>query len=243
MTTHNRDKQTLFTLKSFTQSSFKNIHVIIVDDSDTPLLREKLVFPFKITYIYVTHKTWLNSCINFNIGFREVTTERMIIQNGEVYHKGDVISYVNTHYNPLEYLVFDTFAIKNESHNENIAIKPDAKNGMWYQHYSKNPVRYHFLCAGPISLAMMGMSYEYADGYCYDDNDFVFKIDTELRLRSKFVKSDETFILGMHQKHKTTVVTIDACKANASYFINKLKEYASTHADGVELLKLHKSVS
>ena len=44
MTASNRSIQTYFTLKTIQNSSFKEIHVIIVDDSDAdPIIKEELV--------------------------------------------------------------------------------------------------------------------------------------------------------------------------------------------------------
>ena len=50
MTASNRSNQTYFTLKTILNSSFKKIHVIIVDDSDEdPIIKEELEkYPFYI---------------------------------------------------------------------------------------------------------------------------------------------------------------------------------------------------
>src|SRR5260221_153679 len=67
----------------------------------------------KITEIIgnIKNKKWINPCINYNLGFQEVKTDIVIIQNAEVCHCGDIIKYVFDHINQLIYLVFDVCSI------------------------------------------------------------------------------------------------------------------------------------
>ena len=96
MTTYNRKGQTLYTLKSIQSQKLSTveIEVIIIDDSTKGYLsaEDLSVFPFQITYITIDskRKTWINPCVNYNIGFQEVTGDIIVIQNAEVCHCGAV---------------------------------------------------------------------------------------------------------------------------------------------------------
>ncbi len=66
MTTHNRRKQTLFTLDVFTKSDYKDLQVIIVDDYEEEQFTadDFLKYPYHIEYIRIQNKFWINACVN-----------------------------------------------------------------------------------------------------------------------------------------------------------------------------------
>ena len=74
MTSSNRSKQLYFTLKTIEKTLFKNIHIIIVDDSDVdPIIKEYIngyAFHIDLIYIQTKNKNWINPVINYNIGFK-----------------------------------------------------------------------------------------------------------------------------------------------------------------------------
>ena len=74
MTSSNRSKQVYFTLKTIEKCSFKNIHVIIVDDSNIDPIKEDVInkFAFHIDLIFIRNenKNWVNPVVNYNIGFK-----------------------------------------------------------------------------------------------------------------------------------------------------------------------------
>ena len=98
MTSCNRSKQVYYTLKTIEKCTFKNIQVILVDDSDIdPIKKEELdKYPFYIDFIVIKkeNKNWINPVINYNIGFKFIKGGNIILQNAEVCHVGDVISYI-----------------------------------------------------------------------------------------------------------------------------------------------------
>ena len=91
MAYYNRKEQLLFTLKTINDSHHKNIEVIIIDDaSDESNRLENIIhnYPFYINLIRIepTDKKHVNSCIPYNIGFKNITGDIVIIQNPEVCH-------------------------------------------------------------------------------------------------------------------------------------------------------------
>jgi glycosyltransferase involved in cell wall biosynthesis len=94
MTACNRSKQTYFTLQTIQNSSHKAIQIILVDDSDAePITKEELEkYPFYIDFISIKmqNKKWVNPVVNYNIGFEYIRGSKVVIQNAEVCHVGDV---------------------------------------------------------------------------------------------------------------------------------------------------------
>lgn len=191
MTSSNRSKQTLFTLKTIASSKMKNVQLVIVDDSDKdPLTTDSLTneaFPFYIDLIQINreNKTWHNPVVNYNIGFQYIKGGKVMIQNAEVCHIGDVLQLVNYSCVDNKYYVFDVKSSKGYEANEEIyssnvktvEIYNKELYDHWYQSESNNR-RYHFLTAMLRSTFdnIKEFSYDYAFGSAYDDDDFLLKI-------------------------------------------------------------------
>lgn len=230
MTMYNRKKQTLFTLKSFTHSIRSNkIVVILIDDSTEGYLNEEELtqFPFQITYITIENdkKEWINPCVNYNIGFNEIKTDHVIIQNAEVCHIGDVINLVSNNLTSENYLVFDVCALPSAQSNSllyDVTVQPDCKddnwysdtikflitqNHSWYQHIVHRNANYHFLTA--ISHAnlikLKGFDNHFALGSCHDDDEFIYRIIHVLKLSIQNIVHYNHKILGIHQWHPTGI--------------------------------------
>jgi hypothetical protein len=112
---HNRKDLFINTLKTIDKFKGNNeIEVIAVDDCSTEEHRiEDLVniFPFlKVIRIEKENKWYINPCVVFNIGFKEVKGDVIIIQNPECLHIGDVISE-SSKINENEYLSFGCYSI------------------------------------------------------------------------------------------------------------------------------------
>lgn len=221
MTTHNRREQTLQTLRSFTQSSkHDKITVILVDDSTERYLDEKeLEFPFQITYITIENskKSWINPCVNYNIGFNEIKTNQVIIQNAEVCHVGDVIDYVSNNLSSRNYLVFDVCALPSKQSNESFnRVDNDNKYDAtiqflathphtWYQHTRYRNENWHFLTSITHDnlKKLNGFDNNFALGTCYDDVEFLYRIRNVLKLMILNVVNDIHKVIGIHQWHPT----------------------------------------
>ena len=97
MAYYNRLPQLEFTLKTIEMSKYEGeIEIIIVDDASDPNMMAKQGIGgrdnIKITTISLENRWWNNPCIAFNIAFRQVSGDIVIIQNPECIHVGDVVS-------------------------------------------------------------------------------------------------------------------------------------------------------
>jgi glycosyltransferase involved in cell wall biosynthesis len=217
MTTHERSKQLYFTLETINRCSYKNVHVIIVDDSaNDPLLEDKLrEFNIHIDFISINRdkKFWANPCINYNIGFQYVKGGKVIIQNGEVCYVGDILKYVNDNIINDMYYVFDVIATRDFDCNEKVYAKDNLdihilkKNifQFWYQHTIYRNKKYHFLTSLTKDTfdKIKEFSYDYSFGSCYDDDDLLLKIINQ-KIRFLNVKVEEHHIGGIHLFHGYT---------------------------------------
>ncbi len=215
MTASNRSAQTYYTFDTFARSTFKHIHVVVVDDSDSdPLLEERLRhYPFYIDFIKVKRqsKTWHNPCINYNVGFQHVKGNKVIIQNAEVCHVGDVLQYTADNVTDFAYHVFDVVASNGFASNNrlkefgtsSLKILEHAYlfQVIWYQGIHRN-AKYHFLTAMPRAIfdIIDGFSYDYSYGCSYDDNDFLLRIQSK-NIPIKTLFHNEVSVMGIHQYH------------------------------------------
>lgn len=238
MTTNNRVRQTLYTILTISHSKFNDVEIILVDDSSTPILHEQLSkYGVTITYIRLHNKFWVNPCANYNIGLSYARSNKIIIQNSEVCHIGDVLSYVSKNLTEDNYIIFDTLtALKMELNDEiynakecyekiieiamsRLSQKSRARHGismigsMWYtwaQHHTFNNWGLNYLIAvHKKNLLKMGngFDFEFMNGSCYDDGEFIFRINNVLNLPIHYVNSKNTKIMGIHQCHSKNVLS------------------------------------
>jgi hypothetical protein len=215
MTSHERSQQLYYTLKTIQMSEFKDVQVIIVDDSEYDVLSMDVLnsFPFNIDLVLINPitKFWVNPCINYNIGFEYIEGGKVIIQNSEVCHVGDVLKYVNENVNDMSYHIFDVKASNNLSTNtiiySNNSLTIDIFNlniySNWYQHYIYNNRGFHFLTAMTANIfdIIKEFSYDYAFAGCYDDDDFILKIKIN-NINIKLVENLVYNVGGIHLYHE-----------------------------------------
>lgn len=215
MTAHNRSRQLYFTLDTIQSSSFRHIQIILVDDSDTdPVSTDRLQpYPFYFDLIRIDRdrKFWANPCVNYNLGFQYIKGSRVILQNSEVCHVGDVVGFIHTNLKPKHYMCMEVIASLNHDTNDQIyAMEPLHSfyqfNNMghlfygWYQHHVYRPKNFHFLtafCTGEVK----GFSYDLAFGSWYDDDDLIFQIEKVNQLTIDNIRADQTGIGGVHLYH------------------------------------------
>ena len=219
MTACNRPIQTYFTIDIIAKSSYKNVQIILVDDStDDPVMLERLSqFGVHIELITIKNKFWVNPCVNYNIGFQHIRGGKVIIQNAEVCHMGDVLKYVEENVIDDGYYAFNVYALQNESSNnmlydigdmssdnyEKITSLPhDIIYNGWYQHLIYRNAYYHFLVALTTKTfnKIGGFDIDYAMAVGWDDNELVFKLQ-ENNVNLLNVTHN---VMGIHQWHKTT---------------------------------------
>ena len=215
MSSSNRSKQTYFTLKRISDSIYKNIQIIIVDDSDIDPIDIHFLktqnYPFYIDLIKIKreNKNWHNPLISYNIGFSFIKGNKVVIQNAEVCHIGDVLDFISKNVINDNYYVFDVKASLNYDTNETIMNSDlnsiDIFNRniyyMWYQHIDNNR-KYHFLtCLTTETFKkILNFSYDCTMGSCYDDDDFVLKI-TSRKINIQNIFHHEYNIGGIHLFH------------------------------------------
>ena len=248
MTSSNRSRQVYYTLETIKKCSFKNIHVIIVDDSDIdPIKKEELEkYPYHIDLVYIRteNKNWINPVVNYNIGFKFIKGSRVVIQNAEVCYVGDILGWISTNITDNNYYSFDVKAINSFENNEviyntnnlmnNIYLK-DNLFSMWY-HGRNNITNYHFLTAMTRNTfeLVKNFSYDYTFGIDYDDNDFLLKIKSkQINIVNLF--NDEYFLGGIHLYHISSYLKWVNVISNSEIFNKKLNHYNNSN-EYIELL-------
>ena len=217
---YNRKNLFINTLESLIKTSYKgDYEVIAVDDGSIPKERlEDLIprFPFlKIIYIEPSEKWYHNSCIPFNIGFKAAQGDKIIIQNPECLHFGDILAYTEKTLNEKICLSFACFSLDKTTTNNicnlvqnkasikdiveknNHVVKLDGESG-WYNHSKFRPEAFHFCTA--ISRKnikdLAGFDEVFSLGIAYDDNELIWRIKKKGLIIS-FVDDE----IALHQNH------------------------------------------
>ncbi len=222
MTASNRSEQTYFTLKTIAASTVKNVQVILVDDSTVdPCIIDKLQeFPLYIDFIEIKQeeKHWLNPVINYNIGFKYIKGNIIVIQNAEVCYAGDVLSNLSSRIksNDNSYYVYDIITVRALHNNAILHNSPLDYTIMsqlpiyddWYQ--SKDKIRnLHFLVGlskETFNKINCEFSYDYTFAFGWDDNDFLLKI-IAANIDIVNLHWDEHNVMGIHQFHEPSPKT------------------------------------
>ena len=215
---YNRKPQTINTLNYFEQHyKIYNYEVIIVDDNSVPehQLDEVIKrYTFPIKYIKITEEEKgdrINPCTTYNKGFKEAEGERIIIQNPECIHRGDILGYVKRNLTYNDYTAFSCYncssqELTQELLNNSSLINDHSFNSrnkfQWYNHPTYRPVHYHF-CAAIMNdnLKLLGgFDEEFAKGHSYDDNEILLSISKNLKLDIKTIGPNEIGYV-IHQWH------------------------------------------
>lgn len=235
-TSNNRPEQTYFTIKSYNSIAVLNninIQIIIVEDTEgsNKININELNFDYsniEITYIYINKKTWVNPCLNYNIGFKYIKSDYVIITNAEVCVFGDIYNKIKNTLTEENYLVFDVFEMGSSHCTTNLNTDVwencddfkyetvinfiKTKSIFWLQSINNNR-QFHFL------TCIHNKSLQKIDGF---DNDFMFNVDCDdinfldkikLFLKLKVINfyHNEHNVLGFHQFHS---------KHNSDYYNN-----------------------
>ncbi len=217
---YNRKELFRRTLESIKLQDFSgDFEVIAVDDaSEEPERLEDLIpqYPFlKIIRLEKRNKWYTNSCIPFNIGFKASVGDKIIIQNPECLHFGEILNTVERELNDTNYLCFSCFSLDRKNtddlserlkdptfipkliSSENLINGKDGRNG-WYSHSIHRPLPFHFCTAiskGNL-LKLGGFDELFSLGIAYDDNEILCRINKK-KLNIQFV--DDEIVL--HQNH------------------------------------------
>lgn len=225
-TYYNRKKlfnNTLISISNQLKNHKLNIEVIAVDDgSDEDERLEDLTdeYPFlKIIRLEKKDKWYSNSCIPFNIGFKEAKGEIIILQNPECIHYGDILKYTQENINDQNYISFACFSLGIDSTNNIKTFLNDSgklkdlmrENNVgyigdgldcWYNHSVVNPKGYHF-CAAITRENLYdlgGFDERFANGIAFDDNEFLYRV----HLKGLEVQILDTPLV-LHQNHYSQI--------------------------------------
>lgn len=227
----NRKPLLINTLRSLCNSKYDgDLEVIIVDDASTngeSLEGLPSLFPrlnIKVYTVKREKKWWINPCIPFNIGFSLASGDKIIIQNPECMHMGDILSEVSKQ-TVGEYKVFGSYSVGpvmtdsiNKLHSiadkdfvdmvhkiirPTVDVRVELARGYekWYQHSMYNPGAINFCCSIMKSDldVIGGFDERFAKGIAYDDREFIVRI----RKMGLFVNQiDNPFVV--HQCHGYT---------------------------------------
>lgn len=253
MTASNRSIQTYFTLKTIQNSSYKEVQIIIVDESDKDAITKEELnkYPFYIDFISINtlKKNWINPLVNYNIGFKYIKGSLVIIQNAEVCHIGDVLAFLGKEMVKDNYYICDVKASKSLKTN-NIIYKSDTntidiynlKNifKKWYQ-CRTNKRDLHFLTGMTIDTfnKVKNFSYDYTLGVNYDDDDFLMKIKSKnIQIINLF--HDEYYFGGIHLFHTPSYLKCKDIESN-SYIYSKKEEIRLKTGKYIDIIDLKKS--
>ena len=237
---YNRKKIFEKTLQSIENSEVKDIEVIVVDDGSREEERlEDLIdrFPFlKIIRLEKENKWYLNPCIPFNIGFRQVKGDKIIIQNPECFHKDDLIKYTLENLQDNKYLSYGCYSV-NEEKTQNILNSEldlkffeflpkrcsfDGDDG-WYNHSYLRPEAFHFCSAITKKdlYELGGFDERYAEGYAWDDNELVHRIKMK-KMNINFVDHKVALHLW-HYGNDENKTTFDQHSRDQNFWIKWMK--------------------
>ncbi|MCL1665336.1 glycosyltransferase family 2 protein [Elizabethkingia ursingii] len=215
---YNRKKIFIRTLESISKSEYTDEYeVVVIDDGsrEEERLEDQIIrFPFlKVIRLEPDRKWYNNSCVPFNIGFKEVKGDKIVIQNPECFHFDDVLACVRDNLEQGTYLSFGCYSLDKKSTDEDelfwdrryieetianndYIVKEDGELG-WYNHSIYRPEAYHFCTALTKNdlNKLQGFDERFALGIAYDDDEFILRIKRKLQIT--FV--DKCRVL--HQNH------------------------------------------
>jgi glycosyltransferase involved in cell wall biosynthesis len=234
MAYYNRLPQLRYTLKTIEKSLSKNFEVVIVDDysseqhsldslpSEFPSLNFNVIKMKDVNPI----KTYVGPSIPYNVGFRKSQGNKIIIQNPECCHMGDVISYADNNLTDDIYLSFHCFASGKRELTElhttgHLDVTTSA--GRWYNHSVHRSASYHFTTAITRKnlIELNGFDERYATGFNYDDDELIERIKKK-ELRIQFVE-DPWVIHQYHGKGFNNPLNPQATQDNSAFHSENIK--------------------
>jgi GT2 family glycosyltransferase len=228
------------TLESINSSVIKDIEVIVVDDGSREEERlEDLVdeFPFlKIIRLEKENKWYVNPCIPFNIGFKHVKGDKVIIQNPECFHKNDILKYTYDNLEDDKYISYGCYSVNEEKtklildNKINLSFFEflpkrcsfDGDDG-WYNHSYYRPEAFHF-CSAITKKDLNdlgGFDERYADGYAWDDNELVHRIKLK-KMNIEFVDNKVALHLW-HYGNDENKTTFNQHSRNQEFWVKWMK--------------------
>lgn len=247
MSHRNRPDLLLLTLDKLNNSQYNNFEVIIVDDrSDDnlkPLFINNIDFKFPIKLISINNDNNGIKCTSdvYNIAFENSIGDIIVIQNPECIHLGDIPNYIINNFYYDDYICFPCYSSNNIEVNnyilkeynnitiqniENLTINFNKDNiyeeyPLWYQHniISNRCLYFCTVISRNYYKILKGFNFSYKDGFCFEDDDFIYRVKNILKLNVKSLNLCEN-IGVIHMFHgRNQFVNINFYEGND---INKL---------------------
>ena len=263
----NRKDQLKMTLESIKKSRYPNKEIIIVDDNSRSDQRvESFINTFnndidiKVITITEKEKTWVNPCIPYNIGIKAASGDIIVLQNPEVMHIGDCLSFINDNLNEKDWLSFNCYGTPNFKFNEqivnatpneifnkinniqfNIGGNSVARDdvGGWLNHYEKHFVAYHYLAAIHKSdinnYISPGFNEKFKDGIGADDDELIKRlIFNKFNFKITKFKGEKPFCIHLFHEKPQQIKNLD-WRENKKYFIESCKNMKMTPENDIHL--------
>jgi glycosyltransferase involved in cell wall biosynthesis len=216
MSYYNRLPLLKYTLETISNTNVKksDFEIIIVDDFSNNENNIDYLSNFRGLNIKIIKmsekrhiKNYCNPCIPFNVGFAAAQGDKILIQNPECCHVGDIIDFCDKNIDDSSYFSFSCYSCDEAElkklHESNTliinekSVMSDGDSG-WYNHPIHRPVGYHFTsCITKNNLMKLnGFDETFANGHGWDDNEFLYRIGL-LKLDIKLIISP--FVI--HQFH------------------------------------------
>ena len=208
---YNRRQLLINTLNSITHTkvNLSDIEIIITDDASNELHTIDdihLMFPqlnIKLHKFTTDEKWWRCPVIPANKGISMATGEIVVLLCAECLFVGDVLHDVIQRIAPNQYVVYGTYAIKEDEisrlhHTPHKDLSYKLFEGHWYHHSTHNPTYYNFCSAISRSdlLELGGFDERYAHGIAHGDDDFLLRVK---RKGMNIVSVDDIYTI--HQWH------------------------------------------
>lgn len=215
MSYYNRLSQLNFTLDTIRSTRVREFEIIIVEDfcdqkhSLDHIATQHADLPITVIRMrdLMPEKTYCNPCIPYNVALRACKGDRILIQNPECAHMGDVLYHFEQNASDDVYLSYHCYAATKA---ETLTLQSGqpmqmftGKKSRWYNHAQERPLAYHF-AAGITRRRLCelnGFDERYAQGFDMDDVDLVHRV-RKLGLEIQFV-SDPWVV---HQYHAKTYI-------------------------------------
>jgi len=191
------DRQELLnnTLQSINNFGVKDITVVVVDDNSPKAVTIPEGLHFKTKILTIRDKYWRNPEPSYNKGIdwviHQTDCEKIILQNPECYHEGDVITYTKENLTKDNYLTFACRSLNKKGHFDR-----------WYNHSVHRPVALEFCAAihRENLIALNGYDERLSFGIGYGDDYLLYRIKL-MGLKVEIVDSVEV----VHQWHPVVV--------------------------------------
>jgi len=247
----NRKDQLEMTLETIKKSKYQNKEIIIVDDNSRPdqsielfIDKYRNYLDIKVITIKENEKNWINLCIPYNIGIKAASGDIIVLQNPEVMHIGDCLTFINDNLEKKDWLSFNCYGsanfqfnekVKNKTSNEifnniyninfniggNSIVRDEV--GGWLNHYDKHFVAYHYLAAihrnDLFEIMNGGFDKNFKDGIGSDDDELIKRlIYNKLNFKISKFESEKPFCIHLYHEKSESVKNLH-WKDNKKIFI------------------------